>query len=249
MKTVLASYANNATQGISYYDKPEQFVRNQELLNESALRAGIDEVVAWNPAMLEGAGYVYKYGRPAVGDGYFSWKSFVVLQTLLRHPDAIVIYYDSGRHDGHKIDRFPATLIDWCLAHDGMLPGVYIPCWGPNRRWTTRDCFVYMGCDSEPYWNAPQVQATFSIWQGKRAVEFVQEWWDYCNEPKVCAGLPPNVCGLPNLDGFVGHRHDQSVVTNLCVKYNLPALKLVDSVHGDTAKNINVCNTKDLIVN
>ena len=32
----------------------------------------------------------------------------------------------------------------------------------------------------------------------------------------------PNESGLDNFDGYVSHRHDQSVITNLQVKYDLP---------------------------
>ena len=35
----------------------------------------------------------------------------------------------------------------------------------------------------------------------------------------LCDG--PNVCGLPNLDGFRDHRHDQSILTILAIKHGI----------------------------
>jgi hypothetical protein len=42
----------------------------------------------------------------------------------------------------------------------------------------------------------------------------------YCRDPRVVSDQP-NRCGLPNLPGFIAHRHDQSILTNLVVKHGL----------------------------
>ena len=34
----------------------------------------------------------------------------------------------------------------------------------------------------------------------------------------------PNSEGFPNYKGFKGHRHDQSILTNLSIKYNIPSI-------------------------
>jgi hypothetical protein len=96
-----------------------------------------------------------------------------------------------------------------------FLPGVLIPNFGPTSHWTRRDCFVLMTCDSVHYWSHPQVQATFSVWiKTKQSLQFLQEWRTYCMDIRII-GDGPNTCGLPNLPGFVDHRHDQSVLPNL----------------------------------
>jgi hypothetical protein len=78
-----------------------------------------------------------------------------------------------------------------------------------------------MNCDSLEYWDHPQVQATFSIWQKNgKAVEFVDEWLIWCEQREVVTD-EPNRLGLPNFDGFVAHRWDQSVLTNLVIKHKL----------------------------
>ena len=45
----------------------------------------------------------------------------------------------------------------------------------------------------------------------------------YCADER-CVSDIPNQCGLENLDGFQDHRHDQSIITLLQLKYNLPCV-------------------------
>jgi Flp pilus assembly protein TadD len=126
--------------------------------------------------------------------------------------------------------------VHWCIEHRGMLPGVPIVGQGA---WTKRDCFHYMGCDAQHYWNAPQIQATFSLWCGKEAMEFVAEWLRWCQDRR-CLTDDSNECGLANLPGFRDHRHDQSILTNLCVDRGIEALPMLPVPPGAWSKGINV---------
>jgi hypothetical protein len=157
------------------------------------------------------------------GVGFWSWQPHLILSTLQRVPDGdAVLYYDSGRYrGGYTINRPLTSLVEYAAAHDGMLPGVLVPQFGPNSRWTRRDCFVLMDCDEPRYWNHPQVAATFSLWfRNEKSIRFVTEWQDYCTDIRI-VGDGPNACGLPNHTDFVDHRHDQSVLTNLVIRDEL----------------------------
>jgi len=166
------------------------------------------------------------------GSGYWSWKPHIILQTLKQLPDdAAVLYYDAGRYlGGFTIRRSVAPLIDFADRHGGMMPGVSIPHFGPNARWTRRDCFVLMNCDAPAFWKHPQVQATFSVWLNRPAtLTFLEQWRRHCADIRII-GDGPSMCGLPNFPGFVDHRHDQSVLTNLVVKHGLKPFTIDDRI-------------------
>ena len=86
-----------------------------------------------------------------------------------------------------------------------------------NNVWTKRDAFVYMNCDNETYWHGSQ------FWGG--AVVFhsdgrsmVEEWRDHAMDVRIISDNP-NTCGLPNIHDFKENRHDQSILSLLCLKY------------------------------
>jgi len=208
------------------------FERRQAYLNESALRHGFDRVISWNWTRIRRTAFYWRTRsvfRHQRGAGYWAWKPYVIHRALVRAPaGAIIVYSDVGRGSGAEPDRGIcfrrdiAPLVQWCREQgDGILPGVYIPQHGLNRHWTKRDCFVRMGCDGPAYWEQPQVQAAYSLWQrDERSLAIVRDWMNYCRDPRTVTDQP-NTCGLPNLDGFIAHRHDQSILTNLVVRYGL----------------------------
>jgi hypothetical protein len=210
-----------------------EFAEARDRLIESAVDSGqFTSVDSWNEARLaEDESFP---GRPLLihprGVGFWSWQPHLILSTLEAIPDGeVVLYYDSGRYrGGYTIKRQLGSLVAYAAAHEGMLPGVLVPQFGPNSRWTRRDCFVLMNCDQPVFWDHPQVQATFSIWfKNERSLRFVREWRELCADLRI-VGDGPNTCGLPNHPDFVDHRHDQSVLTNLVVRDGLTPFVIRD---------------------
>jgi hypothetical protein len=205
------------------------FLSQQISLNKSAARAGVTELVACTPTELRATEF-YRAHRDILdserGAGFWLWKPYLIRRELERaQAGDFVVYYDVGRAWlPHRISRPLAPLLDWCERQNGgLLPGVYIPEYGPNRKWTKRECFVLMDCDQPLYWDHPQVQATYSIWQkSERAEAFVDEWLEWCLKPGVISDAItlPQVANFPD---FVDHRHDQSVLTNLVIKHRIKA--------------------------
>jgi hypothetical protein len=203
----------------------QEFKKQQICLSRSAITVGIDYVACWNEHRLRKEGFFVKHSNifgHKIGFGCWLWKPYIINYELARMPDgAFLIYWDVGQRSyPHRFEQSPQPLLVWCVENnDGILPGVYIPQYGPNKHWTKRDCFVAMNCDSPEYWDHPQVQATFSIWQkNTKTIEFINEWLNWCERPEVISD-EPNRLGLPDFDGFVAHRHDQSVLTNLVIKH------------------------------
>ena len=205
-----------------------RFKFNQYILNISALSVGgVTEVSSWDVERIKKEDF-YQTNRKVLdhkcGAGYWLWKPYIILQELKRvnHGD-YVVYSDCGRNK-QLLSRSIETLLEWCSDNRGVLPGVYIPQWGPNRKWTKRDCFVLMGCDKEEYWNHCQIQASFSVWQKNEfSLSFVEKWLYYCTDARILLDIP-NTRVLPNFADFIDHRHDQSVLTICAIKEGIQGL-------------------------
>jgi hypothetical protein len=207
---------------ITSFGTPE-YTLPMESLFASARHHGADRAQGWTRRQLEETGF-YRAHRHILdasrGAGYWAWKPFLILETLKNSAEGdLVLYSDAGRPEAPSIvDRPLRTLTDWVVAHrGGALPGVYIPQWGPNRRWTKGECFRVMGCDTPAIRDHPQVQATFSVWRrDDRSLDFVSEWLRWCVTPEAISD--ERVGDVPDAPDFRDHRHDQSIVTNLALR-------------------------------
>ncbi len=216
------------------------FYEQQDLLNKSAPLGGITECIAWNEVKLRATEFhrthrdIFECRR---GHGYWLWKPYVIRRALDQASNGdFIVYWDVGRTSApNKISRPLAPLLDWCERQNaGMLPGVYVPEHGPNTKWIKRECFVLMDCDKSVYWQHPQIQATYSIWQkSNRSEAFVEEWLQWCTRRDVLADeiAVPEIKNFPD---FVDHRHDQAVVTLLSIRngvkcYGEPDVRLPGS--------------------
>jgi hypothetical protein len=75
--------------------------------------------------------------------------------------------------------------------------------------------------DDPAYHEAQMLDASFLILlKTRRACAFAGTWLESCLDRRVLTD-DPNTCGLPNLPGFVDHRHDQSVLSILAKRENL----------------------------
>jgi hypothetical protein len=222
----------------------QEFRIQQAFLSRSAVNLGIDRIILWTEERLKNQSFFLLHDNifnHEIGFGCWLWKPYIIRCELSKLAEGeFLIYWDVGRKKyPHRFELSIDPLLAWCLDNEGILPGVCIPQYGPNKWWTKRDCFVAMNSDTAVYWDHPQVQATFSVWQKScRALSFVEEWLTWCQRPEVITD-DPNQLGLPNFDGFVAHRHDQSVLTNLVIKHHLKYFGPGAPVAGDGDKDIN----------
>jgi hypothetical protein len=157
------------------------------------------------------------------GLGSFFWKPYFVEKTLneLNEGD-FLIYADSGSIFLKDIKPLLAYMDE--LKKDILcfqLPLI-------EKQWTKRDTFVLMNCDSEEYSKSSQILATFFILRkSEDGLFFIREWKDYCCDSRVLSDKP-NTMGIENYDGFIEHRHDQSVLSLLCKKYADKVLTIGD---------------------
>ncbi len=217
--------------GIASEDDPH-WPDRQKRLHQSALqRGGVDAVIPWNAEKLQETEFArnnHQILSLKRGYGFWLWKPFIILDGLRKIDSGdYLIYHDVGRPKrgdptrGYTLDRDIRPLVDWADANSGIYPGVYMPHHGKQKHWTKRDCFILMGCDEEKYWEATQIQATYNVWKNTPEVRaFVKEWLNYCLNPAILTDQE-NTRGLENFPGFKEHRHDQSVLTNLCIQRNV----------------------------
>lgn len=155
------------------------------------------------------------------GAGYWLWKPYVIKHALLNFCEEkdILFYLDCG-------DIFHGNLDDIALEQQLYVEmseseQLFITYGNSNAKWTKRDCFVYMNCDSEKYWQANQLEAGVSFWKNTQSsINLLDEWIKYCQDERILTDIA-NKSGLDNFYFFEDHRHDQSILTNLVVKYNL----------------------------
>lgn len=156
------------------------------------------------------------------GFGWYAWKPFILLDAFERMREGDVVMYIDA--DTFPVDDF-SVLYETC-AKDG---GIMLFKAGGNVRqrfrqsqWCKRDCFVVMNQDAEQYYNAEAGVARFMLFQkGQwRAHQFLMEWLTYCVNP-LATTFDPSVLGAPEVAGFVEHRTEQAIMTNLAHKYGL----------------------------
>ena len=146
-----------------------------------------------------------------------AFKPYILLDLLDRLNDGdIVLYYDCGPY---TIRMSLSPLVDLCIRNRGTV----FHQWGDrNLNWTKRDAFVSMGCDTPQYHNAVALQNTwFLMEKNDFSVRFAKEWLQYNLDERIASYVMRDTCGRPPLRGFIENRGDQSIFTNLAIKYNL----------------------------
>jgi hypothetical protein len=199
---------------VCYAAGPAIHFRNQAALVASARRHGIRSIAALNATTAGDNIFAASHHDTlslAEGAGYWLWKPRILLDALERSAENdLVIYADSGSDLRGPLDAL-ASAAD---GRDGVL------FWNdyPNRLHVKRDAFILTGTDAPRYHDGRQLDAAFLIFRNTARVRaFVRLWLEHCTDPRQLTDQP-NTCGLPDLPGFTGHRHDQSVLTLLYLR-------------------------------
>eukprot|EP01104_Vermistella_antarctica_P017407 TRINITY_DN6167_c0_g1_i2.p1 TRINITY_DN6167_c0_g1~~TRINITY_DN6167_c0_g1_i2.p1 ORF type:complete len:408 (-),score=43.23 TRINITY_DN6167_c0_g1_i2:1-1224(-) len=157
------------------------------------------------------------------GGGLWSWKSEIIASYLrLLNAGDYIVYSDAPTD--WLVDAFD----DWAYH----CTRVSEP-WGiclfslpyAESAYTKRDTFVKMGCDTEACHHLLNLLGGTHVWRvSDKALEFALRWRDAVADiDKVSQNA--NVMGLPNLPGFVEHRHDQSILSILAFQVGLNAFR------------------------
>ena len=168
------------------------------------------------------------------GFGYFMWKPYLVKKILeeINYGD-IINYMDIGFHllkeNKKKFEdylKFINEENNWILAfqyHNQMkekLKNISFP-YREEKKYSKGDLLDFFGFyNNSSVTETPQYMAgCFFIKKSKKSISFINEWLDIFY--KRFDLVDDTESKLKNLNGFLENRHDQSVFSLLCKKYNL----------------------------
>lgn len=175
-----------------------------------------DKLIAYSPEDLS-AEFVEKNKRilsEPRGAGLWLWKPYLILETLKKADEGDYIFYlDSGFFITKKIDLLIKALDK--SEQDIMSFQIYYP----EEQWTKKSLFERMGCVDEKYFKTNQfVGGICLIKNSDFSRRFFAEFLEI-------ASVYENICDADSTElqtaKFIEHRHDQSIFSLLCKKYDL----------------------------
>lgn len=196
----------------------DNFKSAQKFNSKMAKKFGADVVIEYGPENIDA---MFKEKNEAIwnnkrGCGYWIWKPYITQKTLknINEGDCL-LYMDSGAcvmDDIHILtDIMVRDNIDIMLFCLHSLEKYY----------SKRDAFVLLDCDKSEFAETPQRCASyFLLRKSDKSVQFVNEWLDYAQDKRIITN-EDNVMGLPNYEGFVENRHDQTILSLLSKKWGI----------------------------
>ena len=176
------------------------------LAKEAAETGWFDKIFIYNPEMLDS----YKNGRTfsGRGAGYWWWKSKVQLLALDQIDDNdLLLYLDAGFHINRyaklEFDRF----VERVTNNAGLLS--YNCGSSIEKNWTKRDVFKLLDCDTAEYTNSPQIGAGAVLYQKNSLTMHLISEFDRISN--ISHMLDDGPSFNQNYEGYIEHRHDQSV--------------------------------------
>lgn len=170
------------------------------------------------------------------GYGYWRWKSYVVSRQFAKLADGdVLVYADAGcDYNPYAIGRL-REYIDMAKSSESGIVAFQDGCMEYQR--TKGDVIDYFKArkaynllNSNQFWGG-----YFVLVKSKKTTLFVEEWADICtNYPDLVTDKHST---SPNLEGYIEHRHDQSVFSLLAKQYDAVAMPLEETAK-DNFENI-----------
>lgn len=196
----------------------ERYTKAQKINTISALKiGGFKKVISYsqNDIDVDFWNKNKEILQQTKGGGYWLWKSYFIKKGLLEIKEGEYLFYcDSGSRFIGSIDKLIESFDDNFDIMPFELQAI-------EKYWTKRDCFKLLECDEFNIIESKQILATFSLWKKTQfSMRFVEEWLHYAQDERILTDID-NILGFPNYDGFVEHRHDQSIYSILTKKNKL----------------------------
>lgn len=210
MQKILINYAEH------------RFFKSQAKNAISGKKHGFDEVYTYrfddlDPHFVKRNAHILSEPK---GAGYWIWKAQLILQTFEHtYENDYIFYSDSGAEFISSIN----PLLPLCDAAGGVLLFHLTPS-DDNQEilQTKRDALILMDCDREDIIHRWPIHAGFQLYKNcDFAKYFVSKYLHYCEDERIVTDLP-NTLGK-NYQEFRNHRHDQSVLSCLQKKMNIPS--------------------------
>lgn len=184
--------------------------------------------------------YLIPYSR---GFGYWCWKPWMLLQALDRLDDGdVLLYLDVGcilNPKGlermleyyEKVEKSPVGMMgtrSQTESYNNMPETLY---W--EYEWTKGDVFAYYNVlDDKSYTHTTQFESGIIFFKkSPTTVQFVKDWEKAYNDDYSLATDSPS--RVPNFEGFIENRHDQSIYSILAKKYKIAEISTNETFQRD----------------
>ncbi len=127
----------------------------------------------------------------------------------------MLLYLDSGAYFIESID----SLVDLQKSINQDI----IPFYDQHleKTYTKMDCLLLLNLNKPEFLNNPQIMSGFIVFRKSIfSINFINEWLKYIQDERIVTDIE-NTLGVKNYKEFKEHRHDQSIFSLLCKKYNL----------------------------
>jgi hypothetical protein len=205
----------------------------ERIQGQASEMGGYDEIICADERALD-AGFVSQYTehlRHGVrGFGYWCWKPQIIKQTLEKMNEGDILQYtDAGCHLNYRGRARLTEYFDLAAkAETGILAFQAVPSMDPRLalcrkfpdlseyKWCKGDLLDYFAVRNNPAITHTQAIGAGIIFLRKsvQAITLIDEWLKVFHSNFSLINDAPSVS--PNLDGFVEHRHDQSIFSILC---------------------------------
>jgi hypothetical protein len=202
---------------VTYGD--ENFSESRDRLAASARKYGIPATFVYSRKELVDSDF-YRENKEILdqpkGGGYWLWKPYFILKTLkMLNCGDVLIYSDSGSEIIAPMDEF----IEISTRNTDV--AVFSTRGFQNKYWTKRDVFVFLGIDSEEYWNMEQVWGGYIvIRKSDFSMKFIAEWLQVSTTGDLITDAP-GFLGKQEFPELIMHKHDQAILSTLSAKYCL----------------------------
>lgn len=152
------------------------------------------------------------------GYGYWIWKSYFVKKTLEKMNDGdILLYADSGcRLNKNGLPLFKNYIET--LNRDNNMISFSIRN-TLEKCFTKMDTFNYFQFKDYQHMETEQLMGgIFLLKKNKKTVSLINEWYELCQNYHL---IDDSQSISKNDNGFIDHRHDQSIFSLLRKKYNI----------------------------
>ena len=201
--------------GINYAN--EKFKKAQKLNSWSMIHKGmVDKVIEYNPDILDkdfcnNNKNILSYKRCG---GYWIWKPYILCEAIKTINDSDYLFYcDSG---AVVIDSVMKLINSMENASQEVMS---FELRAPEKNWSKRDAFIVLDCDYPKYIESPQRLSSYIIIKKNHNTEnLLREFLYYAINFRIITD-DPNTMGLPNYEGFIENRHDQTIWSLLTKKH------------------------------
>ena len=203
MKRILVSYAN------------EKYIPAQKKLIKSAKKINyFDEIYSFGPSDIEKS-YVDKHTdifSVERGNGLWLWKPYFIKKVLDSASMGDIIFYcDSGAFFIKNPRKLEKVFSDVFVSEIPLI----------ERKITKKETLDYFECD-DIIRNSRQIIATYMIIRKtEKSMKIINEWKLACESFDL---ISPSKDKKLEIDDFISHREDQSLLSIICKKNNIPAL-------------------------